>query len=87
MSEETDDTTQENPTPPDPAEWIQQDCLERLANAPTRGLAESILIASMKHRVPAEVGSINPTVVRRVLKDLEIEGKVEHSAGRWKASR
>ena len=63
---------------------LERGCLERLGDASRSGLAETILIASVQHRFRDELGAIGAGRVRKVLRGLEANGRVAHSAGRWR---
>ncbi|MCB9680864.1 MAG: hypothetical protein H6733_05270 [Alphaproteobacteria bacterium] len=69
---------------PERAAWIRQVLLERLGRPTDAGLLETVLVAGVKHRGRDRYADMTPKEVTDELKALEREGKVKHSAGRWK---
>lgn len=68
-------------------DWIEKTCLERLAQASTNGLSEVVLCAAVSHRAPDELGFVGPDSVKRILKQLQGNGRVSYSSGRWRRIR
>jgi len=64
------------------AEWVKNDVLERLQNYGHDGLKEAIVVAGARHRSPWK--DLTEKEVLAVLRQMERDGNVRHSAGRWR---
>jgi hypothetical protein len=64
------------------AEWVRADVLERLQNYGHDGLKEAIVVAGARHRSPWK--DLTEKEVLAVLRQMERDGAVRHSAGRWR---
>jgi hypothetical protein len=64
------------------AEWVRNDVLERLQNYGHDGLKEAIVVAGARHRSPWK--DLTEKEVLSVLRQMERDGNVRHSAGRWR---
>jgi hypothetical protein len=86
--------TPRTPPPPRPQRvddierhrWIREQVLGRLVERGGEGLQEAVLLAGIKHRARAEYPDLAPQEVLRALKELEREGRVAHSANRWRST-
>lgn len=66
--------------------WIRDTVLDRLADAFEGGLAESVLIAGVRHRARDMWPDMQGHEVKSVLNDLASMGRARQSAGRWRLS-
>ena len=64
------------------AEWVRDYVLERLQNYGHDGLKEAIVVAGARHR--AQWKDLTEKEVLAVLRQMERDGNVRHSAGRWR---
>jgi hypothetical protein len=68
---------------PERADWVRRVLLERLSGSSDKGLLEVVLVAGARHRAREEHSNLTPREVLLVLKALEKQGIVRHSARRW----
>lgn len=61
--------------------FLRDQCVERLARAAEKGLAEVVLIAGVRHAAKEEYPDVTPVEIVGVLRSLG--GQVRSSAGRW----
>lgn len=64
--------------------WIRKCAMERLADSPENGLADNVLVAGIRFRAKEHYPSLTPVEIIAVLRELENNGQVKHSAGRWR---
>lgn len=63
--------------------FVIEQCLERLARSPEKGLAEMVLVAGVKHAANGPYPDMAPVEITGVLKQLRDANRVRFSAGRW----
>ena len=68
---------------PELVEHVTEIVLERLGGASERGLAETVLLAGIRHRAKARFPRILPHEIMSVMRGLKDSGRVRYSAGRW----
>jgi hypothetical protein len=61
---------------------VREYVLERLQNYGHDGLKEAIVVAGSRHRAPWK--DLTEKEVLSVLRQMERDGNVRHSAGRWR---
>lgn len=62
--------------------WLSEQILERLGNS-NSGLKEIVLLAGLTHRARAEFPDLRKSEIKVVLEQMEANGLLSHSAGRW----
>lgn len=63
---------------------LERICMERLNGATETGLAETVLVAGVRHRAKADGhGEVSMADVTAVLRGLKATNRVRFSAGRW----
>ena len=67
----------------DRRDFIVGQCLERLARTSDKGLAETVLVAGVRHAAREAYADLTPLDVTTVLKQLKESNRVRYSAGRW----
>ena len=66
--------------------FLEQICLERLAGATEKGLAELVLVAGVRHRAKGTYDDVTPKQVKAALEALKDSNRARYSAGRWAAA-
>lgn len=66
-------------------DWVKQVAMERLGQGQEKGLGQPILMAGVRHRARVSHPSLGPHEILAGLKELEKEGLLRQSAGRWMA--
>jgi hypothetical protein len=64
-------------------DFVIDQCMERLARSPEKGLAELVLVAGVKHAALGQYPDLAPVEITTVLKQLKEANRVRFSAGRW----
>jgi hypothetical protein len=64
-------------------DFVIDQCMERLARSPEKGLAELVLVAGVKHAAQGQYPDMAPVEITGVLKQLKEANRVRFSAGRW----
>lgn len=67
----------------DRRDFIVDQCLERLARTSDKGLAETVLVAGVRHAGRENYSDLTPLDITTVLKQLKEANRVRYSAGRW----
>lgn len=67
----------------DRRDFIVDQCLERLARTSDKGLAETVLVAGVRHAGREGYPDLTPLDITTVLKQLKEANRVRYSAGRW----
>jgi len=66
--------------------FLEQICMERLASATEKGLAEVVLVAGVRHRAKGTYDDVTPKQVKAALEALKDSSRARYSAGRWAAA-
>jgi hypothetical protein len=67
----------------DRRDFVIDQCIERLARSSEKGLAETVLVAGVRHAAREQYPDMTPLEITGVLKQLKETSRVRYSAGRW----
>lgn len=64
-------------------DFVIEQAIERLARSSDKGLAETVLVAGIRHAAREQYSDMTPLEIVTVLRQLKDVNRVRYSAGRW----